>query len=122
MTAMQGGDDSQQSSRRDPFLEDLPKVEAATLHAQTLDEAPAGVTVITRSQIRTFDEVTADAVGAFGSLTAGGQADVDLQAVEYDRQVSPRYVDLLDVNPPVWQIGVFVEDEKYVKGIWKSGR
>ncbi len=39
---------------RDPFLEDLPKVEAATLHTQTLDEAPADVSVITRAQIRTY--------------------------------------------------------------------
>jgi iron complex outermembrane receptor protein len=40
--------------KTDPFAEELPKVEAATLHAQTLDEAPADVTVITRAQIHTY--------------------------------------------------------------------
>jgi iron complex outermembrane receptor protein len=39
---------------KDPFADDLPKVEAAALHEQTLDEAPADVTVISRKDIRTY--------------------------------------------------------------------
>jgi outer membrane receptor protein involved in Fe transport len=39
---------------KDPFADDLPKVEAAALHIQTLDEAPADVTVISRKDIRTY--------------------------------------------------------------------
>ena len=38
----------------DALFEDLPIVEAASLHAQTLEEAPASVTVITAADIRRY--------------------------------------------------------------------
>src|SRR5580704_4078507 len=50
------GDDNPPAPQapKDPFLGDLPTVEAAALHSQTLDEAPADVVVITRAQIHTY--------------------------------------------------------------------
>ena len=42
------------SSPESVLFADLPMVEAASLHAQTLQEAPANVTVITADEIRTF--------------------------------------------------------------------
>src|SRR5689334_6277894 len=36
------------------LFEDLPVVEAATLHTQTLQEAPASITVISREDIRKY--------------------------------------------------------------------
>jgi iron complex outermembrane receptor protein len=44
----------QDRSAESVLFEELPAVEAASLHAQTLQEAPANVTVITRLEIRKF--------------------------------------------------------------------
>ncbi|MGC9971237.1 MAG: TonB-dependent receptor [Bryobacteraceae bacterium] len=45
---------AQDGSAESALFEELPVVEAASLHAQTLQEAPANVTVITRLEIRKF--------------------------------------------------------------------
>ncbi|HEY4362785.1 MAG TPA: TonB-dependent receptor [Bryobacteraceae bacterium] len=50
ITAFAGDDGARPAS--DPFAQDLPVVEAASLHTQTLDEAPASVTVISHADIR----------------------------------------------------------------------
>jgi iron complex outermembrane receptor protein len=42
------------ASAENPLFEDLPVVEAAALHAQTLEEAPANVTAITAADIRKY--------------------------------------------------------------------
>lgn len=44
----------QQALPGDVMFEELPIVEAATLHAQTLEEAPANVTIITAADIRRY--------------------------------------------------------------------
>jgi iron complex outermembrane receptor protein len=44
----------QDTSPESVLFESLPTVEAATLHAQSLDDAPASVTVISAEEIRTY--------------------------------------------------------------------
>ena len=51
--AFQGAPDPPQAPEKSLF-EELPVVEAAALHAQSLEEAPASVTVITASDIRKY--------------------------------------------------------------------
>jgi len=43
-----------ETSPESVLFEPLPAVEAATLHTQTLEEAPASVTVISAEEIRTY--------------------------------------------------------------------
>src|SRR5271155_5320207 len=48
------GDPAAGSSGEDALFGDMPVVEAASLHSQTLAEAPASVTVVTAADIRKY--------------------------------------------------------------------
>jgi iron complex outermembrane receptor protein len=68
---------AQNRSDESALFEELPVVEAASLHAQTLQEAPANVTVITRLEIhkfgyRTLAEALANVRGFYVNEDGGG--------------------------------------------------
>ncbi len=54
MLSARSGDQAQKNGEEQVLFADLPTVEAAALHAQTLAEAPANVSVITAADIRRY--------------------------------------------------------------------